>query len=165
VDVLVVNAGANQPEPFLEVEEETFDRLFALNVKAGFFLAQAVAPSMPRGGCIVFMSSQMGHVGALDRTVYCATKHAVEGLVKALALELAARAVRVVSVAPTFVRTEMTAEQLDDPEIGPRLTGQIPLGRPATPAEVADAVTWIASPRAAMTTGSSLLVDGGWTAR
>jgi NAD(P)-dependent dehydrogenase (short-subunit alcohol dehydrogenase family) len=165
VDVLVVNAGTNQPEPFLDVQEETFDRLFALNVKAGFFLAQAVAPAMPRGGCIVFMSSQMGHVGALDRTVYCATKHAVEGLVKALAIELAPRGVRVVSVAPTFVRTEMTAAQLDDPEVGPRLTSQIPLGRPATPAEVADAVTWIASRRAAMTTGSSLLVDGGWTAR
>jgi NAD(P)-dependent dehydrogenase (short-subunit alcohol dehydrogenase family) len=165
VDVLVVNAGANQPEPFFEVREETFDRLFALNVRAGFFLAQAVAPSMPRGGCIVFVSSQMGHVGAVERTVYCATKHAIEGLVKAMALELAPRGIRVVSIAPTFVHTEMTAGQLDDPEIGPRLRGQIPLGRPATVAEVADAVTWIASPRAAMTTGSSLLVDGGWTAR
>jgi NAD(P)-dependent dehydrogenase (short-subunit alcohol dehydrogenase family) len=165
VDVLVVNAGTNQPEPFLEVREETFDRLFALNVRAGFFLAQAVAPAMPAGGCIVFVSSQMGHVGAVERTVYCATKHAVEGLVKAMALELAPRGVRVVSVAPTFVHTEMTARQLDDPEVGARLRGQIPLGRPATAAEVADAVTWVASPRAAMTTGSSLLVDGGWTAR
>jgi NAD(P)-dependent dehydrogenase (short-subunit alcohol dehydrogenase family) len=82
VDVLVINAGTNQPEPFLEVQEDTFDRLFAVNVRAGFFLAQAVAPSMPPGGCIVFVSSQMGHVGAVERTVYCATKHAVEGLVK-----------------------------------------------------------------------------------
>ena len=165
VDVLVVNAGANQPEEFLDVDEATFDRLFALNVRAGFFLAQAVVRTMPAGGVIVFVSSQMGHVGAERRTVYCATKHAVEGLVRALALELAPRGVRVVSVAPTFVRTAMTSAQLDDPEIGARLRAQIPLGRPATPEEVADAVTWLASPRAAMTTGSSLLVDGGWTAR
>ncbi len=165
VDVLVINAGTNRPEAFLEVEEETFDRLFALNVRAGFFLAQAVARTMPAGGVIVFVSSQMGHVGAELRTVYCATKHAVEGLVKAMALELAPRGIRVVSVAPTFVYTEMTAAQLDDPETGARLRAQIPLGRPATPEEVADAVTWLTSPRAAMTTGSSLLVDGGWTAR
>jgi NAD(P)-dependent dehydrogenase (short-subunit alcohol dehydrogenase family) len=165
VDVLVVNAGVNQPEPFLDVTEETFDRLFALNVRAGFFLAQAVAPAMPRGGCIVFVSSQMGHVGAVERTVYCATKHALEGLTKALALELAPRGVRAVSVAPTFVRTALTAQQLDDPEIGPRLRAQIPLDRYATPEEVANAVVWLASPQAAMVTGSSLRVDGGWTAR
>ena len=165
LDVLVVNAGTNQPEPFLDVREETFDRLFALNVRAGFFLAQAVAPALRAGGCIVFVSSQMGHVGAVNRTVYCATKHAVEGLVKALALELAPRGIRVVSVAPTFVRTEMTAAQLDDPELATRLRAQIPLDRYATPGEVADAVVWLSSPRAAMSTGSSLLVDGGWTAR
>jgi NAD(P)-dependent dehydrogenase (short-subunit alcohol dehydrogenase family) len=165
VDVLVVNAGTNQPEPFGEVEEVTFDRLFTLNVRAGFFLAQAVVPHMREGGCIVFISSQMGHVGAPNRTVYCATKHAIEGLTKALALELAPRQIRVVSVAPTFVHTEMTAKFLDDPVTGPQLKSQIALDRYATVEEVAHAVTWVASPRAAMTTGSSLLVDGGWTAR
>jgi len=165
IDVLVVNAGVNQPEPFLDVTEETFDRLFALNVRAGFFLAQAAAPAMPRGGCIVFISSQMGHVGAVERAVYCATKHALEGLTKALALELAPRGVRAVTVGPTFVHTALTAHQLDDPEIGPRLRAQIPLDRYATPEEVAGAVVWIASPQAAMVTGSALLVDGGWTAR
>jgi NAD(P)-dependent dehydrogenase (short-subunit alcohol dehydrogenase family) len=165
IDVLVVNAGVNQPEPFLDVTEDTFDRLFTLNVRAGFFLAQAAAPGMPRGGCIVFISSQMGHVGAVARTVYCATKHALEGLTKALALELAPQGVRAVSVAPTFVRTALTEHQLDDPEIGPRLLEQIPLDRYATPEEVAGAVVWIASPQAAMVTGSSLRVDGGWTAR
>jgi NAD(P)-dependent dehydrogenase (short-subunit alcohol dehydrogenase family) len=165
IDVLVVNAGVNQPEPFLDVTEETFDRLFALNVRAGFFLAQAAAPAMPRGGCIVFISSQMGHVGAVERTVYCATKHALEGLTKALALELAPRGVRAVTVGPTFVHTALTAHQLDDREIGPRLRAQIPLDRFATPEEVAGAVVWIASPQAAMVTGSALLVDGGWTAR
>jgi NAD(P)-dependent dehydrogenase (short-subunit alcohol dehydrogenase family) len=165
LEVLVVNAGSNQPEPFADVREETFDRLFALNVRAGFFLAQAVVDAMRPGACLVFVSSQMGHVGAVNRTVYCATKHAIEGLVKALALELAPRGIRVVSVAPTFVRTEMTAEQLDDAEVGAALKGQIPLDRWASPEDVADAVVWLASPRAAMCTGSSLLVDGGWTAR
>jgi NAD(P)-dependent dehydrogenase (short-subunit alcohol dehydrogenase family) len=107
----------------------------------------------------------MGHVGAPERTVYCATKHAVEGLVKAMAVELAPDGIRVLSVAPTFVRTEMTAAQLDDPVLGPRLRNQIPLGRWAEAGDVADAVVWACSERARMVTGTSLRVDGGWTAR
>jgi NAD(P)-dependent dehydrogenase (short-subunit alcohol dehydrogenase family) len=107
----------------------------------------------------------MGHVGASRRSVYCASKHAVEGMVKAMALELAPAGVRVVSVAPTFVRTGMTAAQLDDPAVGPGLRDQIPLGRWATPDEVAAAVVWAASPAAAMLTGTSIVLDGGWTAR
>jgi NAD(P)-dependent dehydrogenase (short-subunit alcohol dehydrogenase family) len=107
----------------------------------------------------------MGHVGAPDRTVYCASKHAVEGLVKAMAVELAPEGIRVVSVAPTFVRTELTAAQLDDPVLGPRLRAQIPLGVWAEPGDVADAVVWACSRRARMVTGTSLRVDGGWTAR
>jgi NAD(P)-dependent dehydrogenase (short-subunit alcohol dehydrogenase family) len=101
----------------------------------------------------------------VNRTVYCASKHAVEGLVKAMAVELAADGIRVVSVAPTFVRTEMTAAQLDDPVIGGRLLAQIPLGRYADVEDVADAVVWACSPRARMVTGTSVVVDGGWTAR
>ena len=164
LDVLVVNAGANRPEPFADVAEKTFDELFALNVRAGFFLAQAAAREMGRGGCVVFVSSQMGHVGASGRTVYCATKHAVEGLVKAMALDLAPSGIRVVSVAPTFVRTEMTAEQLDDPQVGGALLARIPLGRYASTDDVAGAVVWAASPAASMMTGASLVLDGGWTA-
>jgi len=167
LDVLVYNAGANKPEPFTEVTESTYDALFALNVRSGFFTAQAAAARMHRdgtAGSIVFISSQMGHVGALGRTVYCATKHAVEGMVKAMALELAPSGIRVVSVAPTFVRTEMTAAQLDDPEVGARFLGQIPLGRFATAGDVAGAVVWAASAEAAMVTGTSIRVDGGWTA-
>jgi NAD(P)-dependent dehydrogenase (short-subunit alcohol dehydrogenase family) len=168
LDVLVYSAGTNRPQPFAEVDEATFDRLFAINVRAAYFTAQAAASRMLRegtAGAIVLVSSQMGHVGAARRTVYCATKHAVEGLVKAMALELAPSGIRVVSVAPTFVRTEMTAAQLDDPAVGGELLGQIPLGRWATPAEVAGAVVWAASPAAAMLTGASLVLDGGWTAR
>jgi NAD(P)-dependent dehydrogenase (short-subunit alcohol dehydrogenase family) len=168
VDVLVNGAGANQPEPVEAVEPETFDRLFAVNVRGAFFATQAAVRRMRAagaGGTIITISSQMGHVGAVDRTVYCATKHAVEGMTKALAVELAPFGIRALSIAPTFVRTEMTATQLDDPEIGPRLLAQIPQGRFGSVEEVADAVVYAASPAAALLTGSSLLLDGGWTAR
>jgi NAD(P)-dependent dehydrogenase (short-subunit alcohol dehydrogenase family) len=150
------------------VSEDTYDRIFEVNVRAGFFLAQEVIRRMlERGtpGTVVFVSSQMGHVGAAQRTVYCASKHAVEGLVKSLAVELASAGIRVVSIAPTFVRTALTVAQLDDPETSDALLAQIPAGRVATVEEVADAVVWAASSGAAMVTGSSILVDGGWTAR
>jgi NAD(P)-dependent dehydrogenase (short-subunit alcohol dehydrogenase family) len=167
VDVLVQSAGANRPEEFADVKPETFDHLFALNVRGAFFCAQAAARRMiagGKGGVIIFVSSQMGHVGAPRRSVYCATKHAIEGLTKALAVELAP-AVRVVSIAPTFVHTAMTAAQLDDPEIGGALLAQIPAGRFGTPEEVAAAVVYAASPAAGLVTGTSLVIDGGWTAR
>jgi NAD(P)-dependent dehydrogenase (short-subunit alcohol dehydrogenase family) len=117
------------------------------------------------GGTIIMISSQMGHVGAAQRSVYCATKHAVEGLTRALAVELAPEGIRVLSIAPTFVRTAMTAGQLDDPDVGPALLEQIPLGRFGTAEEVAGAVVYAASPAAALMTGTSLVLDGGWTAR
>ncbi|MGH2866838.1 MAG: SDR family NAD(P)-dependent oxidoreductase [Solirubrobacteraceae bacterium] len=168
VDVFVNSAGINRPQPFLDVAEETYDGIFAVNVRGAFFAAQAALRKMRaarQGGAIVMMSSQMGHVGAPLRTVYCATKHAIEGLTKSLAVEAAPFGVRVVSIAPTFVRTAMTAMQLDDPEIGPGLLDQIPLGRFGTPEEIATAVVYAASPAAAMMSGSSLRLDGGWTAR
>jgi NAD(P)-dependent dehydrogenase (short-subunit alcohol dehydrogenase family) len=118
-----------------------------------------------RPGVIINVSSQMGHVGAPLRTVYCATKHALEGLTKALAVELAPHDIRVVSVAPTFVRTEMTAAQLDDPAIASALLAQIPLGRFATVEQVASAVVYAASDAAGALTGASLVIDGGWTAK
>jgi NAD(P)-dependent dehydrogenase (short-subunit alcohol dehydrogenase family) len=167
LDAVVYSAGTNTPGAFLDVSEELFDGIFELNVRAGFFLVQEVVRGMrERGtaGTIVFVSSQMGHVGAAQRTVYCASKHAVEGLVKALAVELAPAGIRAVSVAPTFVRTALTEAQLDDPEISRALLAQLPAGRFATVDEVADAVVWAAS-SGAMVTGSSILVDGGWTAR
>ncbi|MFZ2049737.1 MAG: SDR family oxidoreductase, partial [Solirubrobacteraceae bacterium] len=165
IDVLIVSAGANRPQPFLDVEEETYDWLFDLNVRASFFAAQAAARQMHEGGSIVLLSSQMGHVGARLRSVYCATKHAIEGLTKALAVELAPAGIRVVSVAPTFVRTEMTAAQLDDPVVGAALLAQIPAGRFASVEEIAEAVLFAASPAASLMTGTSLIIDGGWTAQ
>jgi NAD(P)-dependent dehydrogenase (short-subunit alcohol dehydrogenase family) len=168
VDVLVNGAGANRPEPFTEVAASTFDALFAVNVRGAFLAAQQAVRRMlalRTGGAIVTISSQMGHVGAPGRTVYCATKHAVEGMTKALAVELAPFAIRAVTIAPTFVRTAMTAAQLDDPDVGPGLLAQIPLGRAGSVEEVAAAVVYAASPAAALMTGSSLILDGGWTAR
>jgi NAD(P)-dependent dehydrogenase (short-subunit alcohol dehydrogenase family) len=168
VDVLINSAGANQPEPFTEVSEATFDRLFDLNVRGAFFTTQAAVRTMRRvggGGTIINISSQMGHVGAANRTVYCATKHALEGLTKALAVELALEGIRVVSIAPTFVRTDMTAAQLDDPETASGLLAQIPQGRFGTTDDVASAAVYAASPAATLMTGTSLVLDGGWTAR
>jgi NAD(P)-dependent dehydrogenase (short-subunit alcohol dehydrogenase family) len=167
-NVLVNCAGGNQPEQLLNVAPETFEWLWRLNVQSAFFASQAAAKGMieqHRPGVIVNVSSQMGHVGAPLRSVYCTTKHAIEGLTKALAVELAADNIRVVSIAPTFVRTEMTAAQLDDPAIGPALLAQIPLGRFATPQQVAAAVVFAASDAAGALTGTSLVIDGGWTAR
>jgi len=120
---------------------------------------------MPPGGAMVFLSSQMGHVGAPRRAVYCATKHAVEGLTRALAVELAPRGIRVVSIAPTFVETGLTAPFLADPEFRADVLAQLPLGRLATADDVAAAALFAASPAAGSVTGTSLRVDGGWTAR
>jgi NAD(P)-dependent dehydrogenase (short-subunit alcohol dehydrogenase family) len=167
LDILVNNAGVNRPQPFLEVDDKTLDLLLGLNVRASFLVAQASARLMVDGGSgvIINMSSQMGHVGSeRDRTVYVMTKHAVEGLTKAMAVELAPKGVRVVSIAPTFVQTPLTTPFFDDPETRKWILDRIPLGRGGTVEEVAQAVVFLASPAASLVTGSSLLVDGGWTA-
>ena len=166
LDILVNNAGVNRPQPFLEVDEATLDRMLALNVRAAFIIAQAAAGHMVRAsrGVIVNMSSQMGHVGSeRDRTVYVMTKHAVEGLTKAMAAELAPRGVRVVSIAPTFITTPLTAPFFQNAEFKKWVEDRIPLGRIGTVEEVANAVVFLASPAASLVTGSSLLADGGWT--
>jgi NAD(P)-dependent dehydrogenase (short-subunit alcohol dehydrogenase family) len=168
LDILVNNAGLNRPQPFLEVDEETLDRLWGLNVRAAFLVAQAAARRMVAtgsGGVIVNMSSQMGHVGSeRDRTVYVMTKHAIEGLTKAMAVELAPQRVRVVAIAPTFIDTPLTRPFFADPEFRRWVLGRVPLGRLGTVEEVAAAIVFLASPAAALVTGSSLLADGGWTA-
>ena len=167
LDILVNNAGLNRPQPFLEVDEDTLDRLLTLNVRAAFLVAQASARRMVAQGegVIINMSSQMGHVGSeRDRTVYVMTKHAIEGLTKAMAVELAPKGVRVVSIAPTFIDTPLVRPFFDDPTFRKWVLDHIPLGRLGTVEEVASAVVFLASPAAALVTGSSLLVDGGWTA-
>lgn len=167
VDVLVNSAGTNIPEPFLDVTEGTFDALIAVNLKGTFLMSQAIARSMAeRGeGSIVNISSQMGHVGGLNRTAYCASKHGVEGLTKAMALDLAPKGVRVNAVAPTYVETPMTRPFLADPQFHADTVSRIPLGRVGHVGDVVGAVLYLASPAAALVTGASLLVDGGYTAQ
>ena len=166
LDVLVNNAGINRPQPFLEVTDENLDLLLNLNVRAAFRVARSAARVMVRqqSGSIIHMSSQMGHVGSPTRTVYCATKHALEGLSRAMAVELAPQGIRVNTVAPTFIATPMAMPMLEDPDFKSFVLGMIPMGRIGQPEEVAAAVLYLASPAAAMVTGTSLNVDGGWTA-
>jgi NAD(P)-dependent dehydrogenase (short-subunit alcohol dehydrogenase family) len=167
-EVVVYAAGGNEPAAFLDVTAASFDRLLALNLRAGFFALQHAARTLVesgRNGSLIVIGSQLGHVGAPDRTVYCATKHAVEGMVKAAAIELAPHGIRVNTIAPTFVETELTRPMLADAAFAADVIGRIPMGRLATPEDIAAAVVFLASDAAAMITGTSLRVDGGWTAR
>ncbi|RIH87886.1 SDR family NAD(P)-dependent oxidoreductase [Calidithermus roseus] len=168
LDILVNNAGTNIPEPFTEVSEAHFDQIMNLNLRAAFFVTQAAVRKMlkgGRGGVIVNVTSQMGHVGAANRTVYCASKHALEGFTKALAVELAPQGIRVNSVAPTFIETDLTRPMLTEAQFKHSVIAKIPLGHLGQPQDVASAVVFLASPQAALITGASLLVDGGWTAQ
>ncbi len=167
LSILVNNAGGNRPQAFVDVDTESLDFVLGLNVRAAFRVAQAAARAMLRqriAGSIVNMSSQMGHVGSPKRSVYCMTKHAIEGLTKAMAVELAPQGIRVNAVAPTFVETPMTKPMLDDPEFRDFVLRMIPLGRFASLADVVAAVLYLVSPAAGSVTGHSLRVDGGWTA-
>jgi NAD(P)-dependent dehydrogenase (short-subunit alcohol dehydrogenase family) len=172
LDILVNNAGANIPEAFVDVTESHLDFIMNLDVRAAFLVAQAAVRKMleepdigERGGSIVNVSSQMGHVGASGRTVYCMCKHAIEGLTKAMAVELGPFNIRVNSIAPTFLETPMTAPFLANPQFRDWATSRIPLGRIGRIEEVAAAIVFLASPAASLITGASLLVDGGWTAQ
>jgi NAD(P)-dependent dehydrogenase (short-subunit alcohol dehydrogenase family) len=178
LDILVNNAGINFPEPFTDVSEDHFDRIMALNVRAVFMVSQAAARRMiadanvrydgggrdDKGGAIINISSQMGHVGASLRTVYCSSKHAVEGMTKAMAAELAAHNIRVNSIGPTFILTPMTKPFFENKSFNDDTLGRIPLGRLGVLEDIMGAVVFLASPAAALITGTALVVDGGWTA-
>lgn len=168
LDILVNNAGMNRPLPITEVDVATLDAMLNLNVRAVYRASQAGARVMLRTGArgsIIQISSQMGHVGAARRTVYCMTKHALEGLTKAMAVELGPAGIRVNSVAPTFIETELTRPMLADPVFLRSVLDSIPLGRVGAPEDVVGVVLFLASNAAGMITGSSVKVDGGWTAR
>jgi len=172
LDILVNNAGTNFPEPFIEVSDNHLDAMLDLNVRACFVAAQAAVQVMLKsadlaehGASVVNMSSQMGHVGSPNRTVYCMTKHAVEGLTKAMAVELADKNIRVNSIGPTFSETPMVQRIVDTPEKKEFVTSRIPMGRLAKLEDVAAAAVYLASPAASMVTGTHLIVDGGWTAQ
>jgi NAD(P)-dependent dehydrogenase (short-subunit alcohol dehydrogenase family) len=166
-DILVNNAGTNRPAPFIEVKSEDFDFVFSLNVRAAYFVAQAVARRLVearRGGSIINMSSQMGHVGGPTRTVYCATKHAMEGFTKAMAIELARHKIRVNTLAPTFIETPMTRPFFENQAFREDTLRRIKLGRLGQLEDLTGAIVFLASDAAALMTGTSLVVDGGWTA-
>lgn len=166
-DILVNNAGTNRPAPFLDVTVEDFDFVLDLNVRAAYFVAQAVAQKLieaKKPGSIINMSSQMGHVGGSTRTVYCATKHAMEGFTKAMAIELAAHKIRVNTLAPTFIETPMTRPFFQNEAFRKDTLQRIKLGRLGQLEDLTGAIVFLASDASALMTGTSLVIDGGWTA-
>jgi NAD(P)-dependent dehydrogenase (short-subunit alcohol dehydrogenase family) len=166
-DVLVNNAGTNRPRTFLEVTEDDYDAITGLNQKAAYFAAQAVAQRLAaagKGGSIIHISSQMGHVGGQNRTVYCMTKHGIEGLTKAMAIDLAPLGIRVNSIGPTFIDTPLTRPFFENTAFRDDVLRRIKLGRLGTVEDLMGAVVYLAGDAAALVTGTALLVDGGWTA-
>ena len=165
--VLVNNAGTNRPALLTDSRDADIDMLLTLNVRSALHVAREVVRGLLTnrlGGSIVQVSSQMGHVGAPGRTVYCATKHAIEGMTKALACEVGPHGIRVNSICPTFIATEMTRVQLGEPDFRRQVLDKIVLGRLGELSDVMGAVLYLASDASAMVTGTSLLIDGGWTA-
>ena len=166
-DILVNNAGTNRPAPFVEVEVEDFDVVMGLNVRSAYFVAQAVARRLiaaGKPGSIINISSQMGHVGSARRTVYCASKHAMEGFTKAMAIELAPHAIRVNSLGPTFLETPMTRPFFANAVFKADVLSRIKLGRLGQVEDVMGAIVFLASDASALMTGAAMVVDGGWTA-
>ena len=166
-NILVNNAGTNRPKPLIEVTVEDFDVIMGLNVRAAYFVAQAVARRLldaKQPGSIVNISSQMGHVGAARRTVYCASKHAMEGFTKAMAIELGPHNIRVNSIGPTFIETPLTRPFFENAAFKAEVLSKIKLGRLGQLGEVTGAVVFLASEASSLITGSALVVDGGWTA-
>ena len=166
-DILVNNAGMNRPAYLMDVRVVDFDAIFALNVRAAFFVAQAVARRLieaRRAGSIINISSQMGHVGAARRSVYCASKHAMDGFTKAMAIELAPHNIRVNSLGPTFLETPMTRPFFADKAFRDEVLSKIKLGRLGQLEELTGAIVFLASDAPSLMTGSALVLDGGWTA-
>ncbi len=166
-DIFLNNAGMNRPQAFQDVSEDNFDVIMNLNLRAAFFAAQTMARRMMEAGIkgsIITMSSQMGHVGGVKRSVYCASKFALEGMTKAAAIDLGAHGIRFNTICPTFIETPMVAGFLADQEFKDYVLSKIKLGRLGKPEDVTGAVLFLASDAAAMITGTHILVDGGWTA-
>jgi NAD(P)-dependent dehydrogenase (short-subunit alcohol dehydrogenase family) len=164
IDVLVHAAGIFLPTPFAETTEETLDSQWRVNVRAPYRLTQAASEHLGPGGSVIFVSSIAGYVGFPNSSAYCATKGAVEMLVKSLALEFAPRGIRVNAVAPGNVATKMNAHLLADPDYKRAMLDSTPAGRVGQVEDIAPAVVFLASPAAGYVHGASLLVDGGWAA-
>ncbi len=166
-DVLVNSAGLARHSPALETTPQDFDAVSDLNVKGAYFLTRAVARGLAEAGkpgSLINISSQMAHVGGIDRAVYCATKHAVEGFTKSMAIEWGAKGIRVNTICPTFIRTPLTEGTFANPERVRWIEEKIKLGRVGEVEDIMGAVLYLASDASSLVTGISLLVDGGWTA-
>jgi len=167
LDILVNNAGVGIASSLADLPTKALDTMLAVNCRGLVLMAKAAAALIERsgGGVIVNLSSTFGKVGRPNHSVYSATKHFVEGFTKSAAIELATRGVRVVAVGPTAIRTPMTAQRLADPVVGGDLRARIPMGRVGEVEDVVGAIVFLASPAAALITGTTLMVDGGWTAQ
>lgn len=166
-NVLVNNAGTNRPKPLWDVTEDDYDAVLDLNVKSAFFVAQHCVKAMLRDGAkgsLIHMGSQMGHVGGPRRSLYCASKWAIEGMNKAFALDLAPHGIRSNTIAPTFIETPMTKPFFEDKAFLDSVLAKIKLGRLGQVEDLMGPVLFLASDASALITGTSLLVDGGWTA-
>jgi NAD(P)-dependent dehydrogenase (short-subunit alcohol dehydrogenase family) len=166
-NILINNAGTNRPKMLMDVSIDDFDVVMGLNVRAAYFVAQAVARRLleaKQTGSIINISSQMVHVGAARRTVYCASKHAMEGFTKAMAIELAPHNIRVNSLGPTFLETPMTKPFFENKAFRDEVLGKIKLGRLGQLDELTGAIVFLASDASSLMTGSALVLDGGWTA-
>ena len=167
-EILVNNAGTNRPAKLVDTKIEDFDYVMSLNVRSVVSLTKVVVDKMIKNkvkGSIINVSSQMGHVGGPNRTTYCSSKFAIEGFTKSLAIELALDGIRVNTVCPTFIQTPMTEPFLKDDEFKKATIGMIPLGRLGEIKDVMGPFVFLASDASSLMTGSSVLVDGGWTAR
>ena len=165
--ILVNNAGTNRPKPMTDVSEADYDAVLDLNVKSAFFVAQACVKRMLAEkvcGSLIHIGSQMGHVGGPNRSLYCASKWALEGMSKAFALDLAACGIRSNTIAPTFVETPLTKPYFEDPAFKANVLAKIKLGRLGQVEDLMGAAVFLASDASALVTGTSLVVDGGWTA-
>ena len=172
LDILVNNAGTNRPDHFAKIKKEDMDYVVDLNIKAAFHVAQMATKVMlksksrkSKGGSIINMSSQLGKVGAPIRSIYNMTKFGIEGLTRGMALDLAKNNIRVNSICPTFVETPLVKNFFKDKKFKKAMMDNIPLGRLATDSDIATAVVYLASNASSMITGSSLMIDGGWTTK
>ncbi len=166
-DVLVNSAGLARHSPAVDTDPADYDAVMNVNVRGAYFLSTAVARGLTaagRPGSIIHISSQMAHVGGVDRAVYCASKHAMEGFVKAMAIEWGGNGIRVNTICPTFVRTPLTEQTFADPERVRWIEEKIKLGRIGKVEDIMGAAVYLASDASAMVTGTSLVIDGGWTA-
>ena len=166
-DVVVNSAGYALPAPALDTTPQDFQRVMDINVRGAFFVSTVSARAMidtGNGGSIIHISSQMGHVGGIDRSVYCASKHALEGMVKAMAIEWGPHKVRINTISPTFIKTPLTEVTFNNPQRVEWIKSKIKLDRIGEIEDIMGSVLYLATPASALVTGSSLMVDGGWTA-